>query len=91
MAAAIRGLIIKKAAVEDKIRPEMLKTVNRGVRWLTRVCQVTWKLRKASKDWQTGVVIPIKYTRKAKSVRIIEEYHFLDFQKSCSPNANQVP
>ena len=37
----------------------MLKALNEGVRWLTRVCQVAWKLGKAPKDWQTGVIILI--------------------------------
>ena len=40
MAAAIRGLNSGKAAGEDEIRPEMLKALNGGVRWLTRVCRV---------------------------------------------------
>ena len=35
----------------------MLKTLNEvGVRWLTKVCQVAWKLRKTSKNWKTGVI-----------------------------------
>ena len=40
VAAVIRGLKSGKAAGEDEIRPEMLKALNGGVRWLTRVCQV---------------------------------------------------
>ena len=40
VAAAIQGLESEKAADEDKIRPEMLKALNGGVHWLTRVCQV---------------------------------------------------
>ena len=50
VAVAIRGLKSEKAAGEDKIRPEMLKTSNRGVHWLTRVCQVAWKPGKTPKD-----------------------------------------
>ena len=58
--AAIRGLKSGKAAGEDEIPAEMLKALNgEGVRWLTRVCQVAWKLGKTPKDWQTDVIIPI--------------------------------
>ena len=61
VAAAIRGLKSGNAAGKDEIRPEMLKAFNgERVRWLTRVCQVAWKLGKTPKDWQkTGVIIPI--------------------------------
>ena len=48
VAAAIRRLKSGKTA-EDKIRPETLKILNGGVRWLTRVCLVAWKLRKTPK------------------------------------------
>ena len=38
----------------------MLKTLTREeIPWLTRVCQVAWKLGKTPRDWQTGVIIPI--------------------------------
>ena len=58
--AVIRVLKSGKVAGEDKIRPEMLKTLNReGVRWLKRVYQMAWKLGKTPKDWQKGVIIPI--------------------------------
>ena len=58
--AAKLGLKSRKAAGEDEIRPEIFKALNgEGIRWLTRVCQVTWKLKKTPKDWQTGVIIPI--------------------------------
>jgi len=48
-----------KAAGCGEIRPEMLKALNEGMIWLTRVCQVAWWFRKAPapKDWQTGVMI----------------------------------
>ena len=60
VSTAIRGLKSGKAAGEDEIRPEMLKALTgNGVLWLTRVCQVAWKLGRAPKDWQTGVIIPI--------------------------------
>ena len=60
MATAIKGIKFGKAAGEDEIRPEMLKALTgEGIHWLTRVCQVAWKLGKTSRDWQTGVIIPI--------------------------------
>ena len=38
----------------------MLKALTgEGILWLTRVCQVAWKLGKTPRDWQTGVIIPI--------------------------------
>ena len=40
--------------------PEMLKAwTGEGILWLTRVCQVAWKLGKTPRDWQTGVIISI--------------------------------
>ena len=38
----------------------MLKALTgEGILWLTRVCQVAWKLGKTPRDWQTGVIMPI--------------------------------
>ena len=60
VATAIKGIKSGKAAGEDEIRPEMLKALTgEGILWLTRVCQVAWKLGKTPRDWQTGVIIPI--------------------------------
>ena len=60
VAIAIKGIKSGKAAGEDEIRPEMLKALTgEGILWLTRVCQVAWKLGKTPRDWQTGVIIPI--------------------------------
>ena len=59
VATAIKGIKSGKAAGEDEIRPEMLKALTgEGILWLTRVCQVAWKLGKTPRDWQTGVIIP---------------------------------
>ena len=57
---AIKGIKSGKAAGEDEIRPEMLKSLTgEGILWLTRVCQVAWKFGKTLRNWQTGVIIPI--------------------------------
>ena len=88
VAAAIRGLKSGKAAGKDKIRHEMLKVLNgEGVRWLTKMCQVAWKLEKTPKTGRQ--VCSFLYTRKVivKSVRIIKEYHFLAFQERFMPSA----
>ena len=38
----------------------MLKALNgEVVRWLTKVCQVAWKLGKTTLNWQTDVIISI--------------------------------
>ena len=59
VAVAVRGLRSGKAAGKDEIRSEMLKAINReGVRCLTKVCQMAWKLGKTAKDWQTVTIIP---------------------------------
>ena len=52
VATAIKGIKSGKAPGEDEIRPEMLKALNgEGILWLTRVCQVAWKLGKTPTDW----------------------------------------
>ena len=57
---AIKGIKSGKPAGEDEIRSKMLKALTgEEIFWLTRVCQVAWKFGKTSKDWQTGVIIPI--------------------------------
>ena len=60
VATAFKGIKSGKAAGEDEIRPEMLNALTGdGILWLTRVCQVAWKLGKTPRDWQTGVINPI--------------------------------
>ena len=54
VATAIKGIKCRKTAGEDEIRP-----TGEGILWLTQVCQVVWKFSKTSRDWQTGVIIPI--------------------------------
>ena len=60
VATATKGIKSGKAAGEDEIRPQMLKALTEeGILWLTRLCQVAGKFGKTSRDWQTGVIIPI--------------------------------
>ena len=60
VATATKRIKSGKAPGEDEIRPEMLKALTgKGILWQTRVCQIAWKFGKTSRDWQTGVIIPI--------------------------------
>ena len=60
VATAIKRTKSGKAAGEDEIRPQMLKSLTgEGILWLRRVCQVAWKFGKTLRDWQTSVIIPI--------------------------------
>ena len=73
VATAIKGIKSGKAAGEDEIRPEMLKALTgEGILWLTRVCQVAWKLGKTPRDWQTGVIIPIFKIRRSQALYKLE-------------------
>ena len=56
-------LAVKKLTDGDEMLPEMLKALNRGIIWLTRVCQVAWGSGSALKDWQTGMTIHIHKKR----------------------------
>ena len=58
VATAIKRLKSGKAAGEDEIRPKMLKSLTwERILWLTRMCQLAFKLGKIPKDWQTGMII----------------------------------
>ena len=57
---AIKSLKSGKAADIDEIRPEMLQLLNpNGIKWLTRVCSVAWKIKIAPIDWQHAIIIPV--------------------------------
>ena len=76
VATAIKGIKSGKAAGEDEIRPEMVKALTgEGIFWLTRVCQVAWKFGKTTKDWQTGVIIPILKKGNRKHYTNYRGYH----------------
>ena len=86
VATAIKGIKSGKAAGEDEIRPEMLKALTgEGILWLTR--QVSWKLGKTPRDWQTGVIIPYSRKEIASDVQTTEGYHSLVCQGKYMPNA----
>ena len=89
VATAIKGMKSRKAAGEDEIRPEMLKALTvEGILWLSRVCQVASKFGKTSRDWQTGVIIPIfkKGDRKQCS-----NYRGLYHSSVCQGSICQMP
>ena len=45
---------------EDENRPKKLKALTgEGILWLTQGCKVAWKYGTTTRDWQTGVIIPI--------------------------------
>ena len=90
VATAIKQLNSGKAAGGDEIRPEMLKSLAWvGILWLTRVCQLPFKLGKTPKDWQTGVIIPIYSRRRVitSSVPTIGGYHCSVCLEKCMPSA----
>ena len=59
VATTIKGIKSGKAAGEDEIRQELLKTLTgEGILWLTRLYQVAWEFGKTTRDWQTCVIIP---------------------------------
>ncbi|RJG15506.1 hypothetical protein D4A39_16625 [Alcanivorax profundi] len=44
----------------DEIRPEYLKSLDVvGLSWLTRLCNIAWRMGTVPLDWQTGVVVPL--------------------------------
>ncbi|KAI3367581.1 hypothetical protein L3Q82_026423 [Scortum barcoo] len=44
----------------DEIRPEYLKSLDVvGLSWLTRLCNIAWRLGTVPLVWQTGVVVPL--------------------------------
>ncbi|KAI3366592.1 hypothetical protein L3Q82_009277 [Scortum barcoo] len=47
-----------KAPGVDEIRPEYLKSLDVvGLSWLTRLCNIAWRLGTVPLEWQTGVVV----------------------------------
>ncbi|KAI3354588.1 hypothetical protein L3Q82_019093 [Scortum barcoo] len=55
-----RKLLGGKAPGVDEIRPEYLKSLDVvGLSWLTRLCNIAWRLGTVPLEWQTGVVVPL--------------------------------
>jgi len=67
----------------DDIRPEMLKALNRGDLWLTRVCQVAWCSGDAPKHWQTGVIIPTRKRETGVNATTTGAFLFLASMEKC--------
>ncbi|KAI3377376.1 hypothetical protein L3Q82_008565 [Scortum barcoo] len=56
----VRKLRSGKAPGVDEIRPEYLKSLDVvGLSWLTRLCNIAWRLGTVPLVWQTGVVVPL--------------------------------
>ncbi|KAI3376129.1 hypothetical protein L3Q82_016659 [Scortum barcoo] len=56
----VRKLLGGKAPGVDEIRPEYLKSLDVvGLSWLTRLCNIAWRLGTVPLEWQTGVVVPL--------------------------------
>ncbi|KAI3359375.1 hypothetical protein L3Q82_002875 [Scortum barcoo] len=56
----VRKLLSGKAPGVDEIRPEYLKSLDVvGLSWLTRLCNIAWRLGTVPLEWQTGVVFPL--------------------------------
>ncbi|KAI3372270.1 hypothetical protein L3Q82_022787 [Scortum barcoo] len=52
----VRKLLSGKAPGVDEIRPEYLKSLDVvGLSWLTRLCNIAWRLGTVPLVWQTGV------------------------------------
>ncbi|KAI3358894.1 hypothetical protein L3Q82_015286 [Scortum barcoo] len=50
----------EEAPVVDETRPEYLKSLDVvGLSWLTRLCNIAWRLGTVPLEWQTGVVVPL--------------------------------
>ncbi|KAI3366680.1 hypothetical protein L3Q82_009217 [Scortum barcoo] len=56
----VHKLLGGKAPGVDEIRPEYLKSLDVvGLSWLTRLCNIAWRLGTVPLEWQTGVVVPL--------------------------------
>ncbi|KAI3362713.1 hypothetical protein L3Q82_001641 [Scortum barcoo] len=62
-----------KAPGVDEIRPEYLKSLDVvGLSWLTRLCNIAWRLGTVPLVWQTGVVVPL--FKKGDRPRVCSNY-----------------
>ncbi|KAI3364655.1 hypothetical protein L3Q82_011436 [Scortum barcoo] len=68
-----------KAPGVDEIRPEYLKSLDVvGLSWLTRLCNIAWRLGTVPLEWQTGVVVPLFFLKRGtgECVPTTEGSHF---------------
>ncbi|KAI3356977.1 hypothetical protein L3Q82_003609 [Scortum barcoo] len=74
----VRKLLGGKAPGVDEIRPEYLKSLDVvGLSWLTRLCNIAWRLGTVPLEWQTGVVVPLFLKRgTGECVPTTEGSHF---------------
>ncbi|KAI3368575.1 hypothetical protein L3Q82_025585 [Scortum barcoo] len=60
----------------DEIRPEYLKSLDVvGLSWLTRLCNIAWRLGTVPLEWQTGVVVPLFKKGEPESVFQLQRDH----------------
>ncbi|KAI3366826.1 hypothetical protein L3Q82_009240 [Scortum barcoo] len=65
-----------KAPGVDEIRPEYLKSLDVvGLSWLTRLCNIAWRLGTVPLEWQTGVVVPLFKKGDLESVFQLQRDH----------------
>ncbi|KAI3374576.1 hypothetical protein L3Q82_021156 [Scortum barcoo] len=57
----VSSSVARQGAGVDEIRPEyLLKSLDVvGLSWLTRLCNIAWRLGTVPLEWQTGVVVPL--------------------------------
>jgi len=57
MILAIKQLKNGKAAGVDNVQPELLKTADSIIPYLTRVCNLVWQHEVTPVDWRMGAII----------------------------------
>ncbi|KAI3352015.1 hypothetical protein L3Q82_020840 [Scortum barcoo] len=73
----VHKLLGGKAPGVDEIRPEYLKSLDVvGLSWLTRLCNIAWRLGTVPLEWQTGVVVPLLKRGTGECVPTTEGSHF---------------
>ncbi|KAI3353319.1 hypothetical protein L3Q82_019273 [Scortum barcoo] len=83
----VRKLLGGKVPGVDEIRPEYLKSLDVvGLSWLTRLCNIAWRLGTVPLEWQTGVVVPLF---KKGDRRVCSNYRGSHF--SASPGKVSTP
>ncbi|KAI3352125.1 hypothetical protein L3Q82_020936 [Scortum barcoo] len=82
----VRKLLGGKAPGVDEIRPEYLKSLDVvGLSWLTRLCNIAWRLGTVPLEWQTGVVVPLFKRGTGECVPTTGGSHFSASQGRSTP------